>query len=102
MSALPTSDAILAAITATPEKEDHAFAQTFRQRNEADQMAGWSWLSELFGFHFRPADASAPFGPMAQMDGKRTMIPDDLTEQQLDVLLPTPPRARSVIRRSNK
>lgn len=34
-------------------------------------------LSALCGFHFRPNDVSDPYGPMVQMDGRRSAIPED-------------------------
>lgn len=34
-------------------------------------------LSALCGFHFRPNDVNDPYGPMVQMEGKRSAIPED-------------------------
>ncbi|WP_429931405.1 DUF7380 domain-containing protein [Agrobacterium vitis] len=37
----------------------------------------YSALSALCGFHFRPNDINDPFGPMVQMEGRRSAIPED-------------------------
>ncbi|TBF14715.1 DUF7380 domain-containing protein [Rhizobium ruizarguesonis] len=37
----------------------------------------YSALGALCGFHFRPDDVNDPYGPMVQMDGKRSPIPAD-------------------------
>lgn len=37
----------------------------------------YSALSALCGFHFRPNDVNDPYGPMTQMDGMRSAIPED-------------------------
>ncbi|WP_432444771.1 DUF7380 domain-containing protein [Rhizobium leguminosarum] len=37
----------------------------------------YSALGALCGFHFRPDDVNDPYGPMIQMDGKRSPIPAD-------------------------
>ena len=37
-------------------------------------------------YHFKPEDKGEPYGPMMQMDGKRTAIPSDFTGEQARVL----------------
>lgn len=80
---LPSADEIRLAIKATESFEDHAYAAVFRDRHNIDSNLGWDFLAQLFGFRFKPSDSADPFGPMLVMDGKRSMIPDDLTEEQL-------------------
>ncbi|MGH1407664.1 MAG: DUF4209 domain-containing protein [Rhodomicrobiaceae bacterium] len=46
----------------------------------------WYLLQQLFGFHFKPSNLTEPFGPMMTDGDKRTMIPNDLTDEQLDNL----------------
>jgi hypothetical protein len=69
--------------------EDHAIAEVFRGRDRAVSNSAWGLLAQIFNFHFRPGDAVAPFGPMWVMDNKRSMIPADLTNDQLDGLAAT-------------
>jgi hypothetical protein len=51
--------------------------------------SGWDILGQVFDFRFCPSDAAEPFQPIAVINGKRTMIPDDLTPDQLDRLAET-------------
>jgi Domain of unknown function (DUF4209) len=66
--------------------EDHAIAESFRSRRNGENGPAWDLLAQIFDFQFHPRDAAAPFGPMAMFDGKRSLIPDDLTDEQLDAL----------------
>lgn len=58
----------------------------FRKRRSGDADDGWNLLGQIFDFHFKPHNPTEPFGPMAIMEGKRSMIPDDLTDDQLEAL----------------
>jgi len=58
----------------------------FRERRSGDADDGWNLLGQIFDFHFKPHNPTEPFGPMAIMEGKRSMIPDDLTDDQLEAL----------------
>jgi len=49
----------------------------------------WYLLQQLFDFHFKPSNLTEPFGPMMTDGDKRTMIPDDLSDEQLDYLKET-------------
>ncbi|WID97258.1 DUF4209 domain-containing protein [Bosea vestrisii] len=71
--------------TATVQK-DRDFAAVFRTQHKQASAAGWDFLADLFDFHFTPRDAGQPFRPMLIMDGRRSMIPDDLSDHQLDRL----------------
>lgn len=52
--------------------------------NEAGQAC--TLLAEVMGIHFRPTDRASPWGPMMQMDNRRTLIPSDLKGAQTDEL----------------
>ena len=86
---LPTTDEIVATIAGCDKKEDSSFSAAFRRHHSAEPDRGWNLLADIFNFHFRVGSASNPFGPMAQMGDKRSMIPSDLTDAQLDALSPT-------------
>lgn len=49
----------------------------------------WNLLQQVFSFHFKPTQLMEPFGPMSVFDGKRSMIPSDLSDEQLDELQAT-------------
>lgn len=83
---LPTADEIITAIAAIDEKEDHDLASDFRIRSETSPEADWRLLYDIFNFHFRPNDPVEPFAPMVIMDGRRSMIPTDLTDNQIEDL----------------
>lgn len=86
---LPSSDEISAAIQESSAPEAHDYAAAFRKRHDAQPEMGWDFLHQLFNFHFRSENASEPFGPMMIMEGKRTAIPDDFSEQDLKGLKTT-------------
>ncbi|MGO7170135.1 hypothetical protein AB9F47_24130 [Rhizobium leguminosarum] len=44
--------------------------------NESNAVV-YAALSALCGFHFRPNDVNDPYGPMVQMEGRRSAIPED-------------------------
>jgi hypothetical protein len=69
--------------------EDQHLSTAFQKRNESPPNSGWALLMQVFGFHFRAGNVSEPFGPMMVMDGRRSMIPDDLSEAELDKLQST-------------
>lgn len=52
---------------------------TERAISEGDESAAsvYAALSALCGFYFRPGDVNDPFGPMIQLEGRRSAIPDD-------------------------
>lgn len=43
-------------------------------------------LTQISSFHFRPDNISEPYGAMMIMEGSRSAVPDDLSEEQLEVL----------------
>jgi hypothetical protein len=83
---LPPADVILGVIEECPQKEDHHLAAAFRKRSEADPTLGWQLLHDIFSFLFKADRVAEPFGPIMVMNGKRSMVPDDLTKSQLDAL----------------
>jgi hypothetical protein len=86
---LPPSADIAATIADCGKKEDHYFASAFRKRRNQEADRGWELLEQIFSFLFRAGNASEPFGPVMQVEGRRSMIPDDLTDPQLDALAAT-------------
>jgi hypothetical protein len=67
-------------------KEDHEFSVLFRKRHADEPDKGWNLLQAVFEFLFQPSNASEPFAPMMVWDGKRSMIPSDLKEDELAAL----------------
>lgn len=51
-----------------------------------NQIAPLKLLSGLANYHVEPDDPIDPFKPMCIMDGKRTLIPNDLRSEQFDVI----------------
>jgi len=86
---LPPHEIIRAVIETAESKEDHDLARAFNARDKIEPNLGWSILGQIFDFHFRAENAAAPFGPMLVMDDRRSMIPDDLSDDQLDALRST-------------
>lgn len=85
---LPAVEAIAAAIAASEKREDMSYTNVFRRR--AGELGGaWSLLADVFNLSFKSGNVSEPFGPMVQMDNRRSLIPDDLTDNQLDALRAT-------------
>jgi hypothetical protein len=83
---LPSPTEISAALDDCPRKEDYEFSAHFQKRHAGEPGKGWDLLQSVFGFQFRPSNASEPFAPMMVWDGRRSMIPSDLTEDQLNAL----------------
>lgn len=82
----PKPEEISKAISSMDKFEDHYFAQTFRSIEGEQDAEKWKLLAQIFDFHFRAGEINEPFGPMTVMDGKRSLIPEDLTDDQLDEL----------------
>jgi len=83
---LPEPSAISGALDQCPTKEDHEFSALFRKRYLIESDKGWDLLQAVFDFRFQPSNASEPFTPMMVWNGKRSMIPSDLNEDQLAAL----------------
>lgn len=83
---IPDGAEIAVVLQAGAAQQDRDFAALFRAQHKQAQAVGWAILADLFDFHFTPRDAGQPFRPMLIMDGRRSMIPDDLSEHQLDGL----------------
>ncbi|MGF1591761.1 MAG: DUF4209 domain-containing protein [Kiloniellaceae bacterium] len=99
---LPSTDKILEALESAKKPTAHSYANAFKQRRHPEQEDGWGVLEQIFNFHFRPANPSEPFGPMAVFGDKRTWIPDDLSENLLSAIRATlqhidPPEYRARI-----
>lgn len=71
-------------INGATDADCHEYQNLFSRAAEAAVGNGnensavlYAALSALCGFHFRPADVNDPYGPMVQMDGRRSAIPED-------------------------
>lgn len=82
---LPDAASILALIAGVEKKEDYELASAFRRMDEEQPGVGWSLLSQIFHFDFM-AGKLEPFEPMVQMEGRRSMIPADLSDSELDAI----------------
>lgn len=61
----------------------------YREATEAAHAEGnqtaervYRLLAEVTQMHFKPDDRGEPYGPMLVMDGRRSIIPDDLRGEQ--------------------
>jgi hypothetical protein len=66
------------------------------ESGDQNSAAVYAALSALCGFHFRPNDVNDPYGPMVQMDGKRSAIPEDF-RASADVVAMMAERATDVV-----
>jgi hypothetical protein len=80
-----TGASILASIESLEKKEDYELSSAFRKKDAEQPGLGWLLLSQIFDFHFT-AGKLQPFGPMWQMEGRRSMIPADLSDSELDAI----------------
>ena len=75
----------MAAGVAPPEQ--HALASAFQAKVAPDIPADpWHLLYQVFSIHLRHGDPAEPFGPMLVMDGRRSMVPGDLTDSEVELL----------------
>lgn len=81
---LPPSSLIIEALASVQHDDFHSLAAVFRSEHEKNNSFDWATLAQVMEFHFRSENAAEPFGPLAVFDDKRTMVPDDLTEAQLN------------------
>lgn len=88
---LPTTEEIVAALAESDKNEHLSYSALFRRRHIADPIRGWSLLADIFNFSFRSSNASDPFGPITRVGDKRSMIPSDLRDPELDALAATLP-----------
>src|SRR5580700_778574 len=86
LTQVPPASEIEVALHESSTKEDQDYASVFGKRHASEPERGWNLLHGVFGFLFKPNDASAPFHPMAVWDGRRSMIPTDLGDDQLSLL----------------
>lgn len=88
-----------APLAATRSVDCYSFAALYRTAAEAAKSAGddraaqaYTLLENVASIHFKPEDAAEPYGPLMVMNGRRTLIPDDLRGEQsaaLAVIAPT-------------
>ncbi|WP_438616586.1 DUF4209 domain-containing protein [Methylobacterium symbioticum] len=64
----------------------YAISTALRGAAKRDAAHDWTTLSEIMGFQFTPGNVAEPFHPKAIFGDRRSMIPDDLTDAQLDRL----------------
>jgi hypothetical protein len=86
---IPEATEILAAIRGTEGRSCWEFAQSFGQMAAKSPDRGWDLLRQVFDFVLKPSAVLDPFGPISEAKGKRSMIPADLTAEQLDELRKT-------------
>lgn len=60
-------------------------AEASTSGSDTELLGLYRTITGVCGFHFQPAQPS-PFAPMFQMEGKRSMTPDDLSDDQLNQL----------------
>ncbi|MBL1430739.1 MAG: DUF4209 domain-containing protein [Robiginitomaculum sp.] len=83
----PAADEITAAIDASGQKGCRDLSNIFVDKAGRATDNEWKLLQQVFNFHFKSSNVMQPFAPIAVMtDGTRSMIPDDLTNTQLDEL----------------
>lgn len=69
----------------------HAHAAASGDGNERNLC---TLLAAVATFHFRSDNATEPYGPMSVMDGRRSAIPADFSDQQLALFLDLADRTR--------
>ncbi len=82
---LPDAASILASIENVEKKKDRNFASAFDRLEKNHPNNGWGLLAQIFNMHFKNGKAE-PFGPMWQMEGRRSLIPADLSDGELDAI----------------
>jgi len=83
---LPTRQAIAEAISSATKCECRAYAVMFYKLHEDMPDLGWDIIGQVFEFQFRPENVAQPFQPILIMDSKRSMVPDDLSDEQIQEL----------------
>ncbi|MCJ2125710.1 DUF4209 domain-containing protein [Methylobacterium sp. J-077] len=58
----------------------------FRGEHERQPDENWDFLAQVFDFLFTSSSPAAPFGPMMVSGDRRTLIPDDLSDEHLVAL----------------
>ena len=67
--------------------EQRALASAFQAKAAPDSPGDpWQLLYQVFSIHLRHDDPAEPFGPMIVMGGRRSMVPGDLTDPEVDLL----------------
>lgn len=82
------------ALEGARQKEAHAFntafstaAKRMEEAGEVVKARSLRYLAALCSMHFKLDDPSAPFGPMVIFgDGSRTMLPKDLTDEEVTAI----------------
>ena len=82
----PTIKEINDVIESSDKKRSRDLSNAFGDKAGSATDDGWKLLQQIFNFHFKSSNVVEPFGPMMVADGKRSTIPDDLTDKQLDEL----------------
>jgi hypothetical protein len=82
----PTSEEIEQAAASASQRISHAYASAMRQLEQQHPDRNWKLLAQIFDFLFRPHNVVEPFAPMMVAEGKRSLMPADLTEEDLAAL----------------
>ncbi|MGO4336015.1 DUF4209 domain-containing protein [Labrys sp. KB_33_2] len=83
---LPNADLVQAVFERLGPVRDDILAAELRKEHEATPEAGWRLLWAVFSYLLRPNNVGQPFHPAAIMGGKRSPLPEDLTEAELEAL----------------
>lgn len=70
-------------------------AQAAKQRGDDVAVRVYGLLADVTQIHFKPYDRAEPYGPMMVMDGRRSIIPDDLRGEQSAVFAKIAATARN-------
>ncbi len=86
MTSLSVADIDMVAAGVSPP-EQRALASAFQAKAVPDSPDDpWCLLYQVFSIHLRHENPAEPFGPMLVMDGRRSMVPADLTDSQVVLL----------------
>jgi hypothetical protein len=66
--------------------QDFQLSELFRSVKDATFSDGWKLLAEIFNFRFDPKDPISPFKEMWVANGRRSMLPSDISEEILKEL----------------
>ncbi len=62
------------------------FSNALKANQDEVSTRVFTTLSQISSFHFRPDNTNEPYGAMMIMEGSRSAIPDDLSDEQLEAL----------------
>ena len=66
----------------------HMIQFAFGEKAKNEPGRPWRLLENVFSMHLRPGDSAEPLGPGFVQENRRSMIPTDLTDEDVATLLP--------------